>query len=80
MKIQNDIKGKCAQQNEFDFFVADSYARSFRENYECMIKTLGEASMKNGLTTQWKKYEPKIKQHFDAWKQCEQSGGKLKKL
>lgn len=63
-----------------NFFAADTYAPTMREQVLCQIKALGEASMKNGMTTEWKEYEPKFMEHMDSWKQCDTLTEKMKKL
>lgn len=55
-------------------------APSFRESYECQFEALKEVSLQNGMTNEWKKYEPKFRQHLDAWKKCESLTGILRKL
>lgn len=51
-----------------------------RESYECQIKALEQASLQNGMTNEWKKYEAKFKQHLDAWKKCDSLTGILNRL
>lgn len=36
--------------------------------------------MKNGMTNEWKTYEPEFKQHMDAWTRCENVKDELKKF
>lgn len=70
-RIRKDLKVKC---------VADTHSPWLRELFQCAAGAMGEASMKNGMATVWKEYEPKLKQHFAAWKQCNNHGDEMKKL
>lgn len=81
--IQFALLEKCYTQQKFNFFVGDTthvQAPPLRESYECQINALKEASIKNGMTNEWKKYEQKFKQHMDAWKRCESLVGIINKL
>ena len=71
-------EGKCLRKP--NIFVADTYAPSAREKVQCQVNALAKASSMNGFTNEWKEYEPKFKQQFDAWKQCDSLDGKLKKI
>lgn len=62
------------------FFMEETFSLSTREQFLCQVDALGEASIKNGMTHEWNEYQPKFKKHFDAWKQCDQAGGIIKKL
>ena len=72
------MKEKCSVKP--NFFVADTDAPSIREQLQCGVNVLGEASKMNGFTNEWKEYEPKFELHFDAWKQCDSLDGKLKRI
>lgn len=66
--------------NEMAFFEADTYAPTVRDQFLCSITALKEASMKNGMTEEWNKYEMKFKTHTDAWKKCDTLTEKMKKI
>lgn len=56
----------------------DTFAPSLPEQFVCIVGAHGEASNANGLGGEWMKFQPKFKQHLDAWKQCGNAGDKLK--
>lgn len=78
-KIEKDLQDKCIKQNEFNPFAADTHKPSIRETFECQTNALGEASMNNGMTTEWNEYGPQLKQHLNAWKQCDNVDNGLEK-
>lgn len=71
---------KCAKQSKFNFFVADFHEPSVREALQCQINAIGEASTANAMANEWNEYGSKFKKHLDAWKQCVNADGKLKKI
>ena len=68
-KIMKGMEGKCLKKP--NFFVASTFASFGRERRQCEVDAMGEASILNGFTNEWEEYEPKFKQKFDAWKQCD---------
>lgn len=80
-KIEEIMHGKCGVLLESNVFVANTdNAPSIRDKLECLMNALKEASTKNDMSNEWMKYEPKFKQHFDAWKQCDNIDGDVKKF
>lgn len=77
-KIKMEVKGKCLKDTSF--IAADTYAKSVREQFLCAVTALGSASTRNGMTNEWKKYEPKFFEHLALWKKCENVNDKLKKI
>lgn len=65
-----------------NFFIASEeeevFAPTFAEQFECVMDALGEASVANGMTGEWIKFQPKFKAHIDSWKECSQLSDKLK--
>lgn len=73
------MDGRCLE-NPPKFFIAAAYKVSVREQLQCYINALGEASTMNGMTNEWKAYEPEFQQHLDAWKQCDSADDKSEKF
>lgn len=48
------------------------------DQFQCIVDALGEASKANGLADVWTKTQPKLNEHLDAWKKCDNAGSKLK--
>lgn len=40
---------------------------------QCTIDAFGKASAVSGLADEWKKVEPQVEKHFNAFKQCPNS-------
>lgn len=59
---------------------AESFKLSLRKYYECLVDAMGKASTTNGLTDEWKKFQPQFRKHLDLWNQCDRTGGKLKSI
>lgn len=58
-KIQTALKGQCTKSTS-----------KIREELECNANALEEASIKNGLTNQWKTFQPQIEKHLNVSEQC----------
>lgn len=79
-KILRDLNGKCTKQQDFNVLFANTNKPSLRDRLQCEVNAIGESSMKNGMTNEWKKYELKFMLHLDAWKQCDALEDKMKNL
>lgn len=85
-KIVNGINEKCiipyhmAEEVEQREDEVDIFRPTLREAYECVVNVVGEVATKNGMTDEWNEYQPKFKQHLDAWKKCDTLENRLKRF
>lgn len=77
-KFEEYLQNKCLKEpNAYFVNEEDVFTPSLPERAECIVGALAEASSLNGMTNEWKKFQPEIRDRLDAWKKCSNYDEKL---
>lgn len=69
-EISAQVKQQCFAKHDSFETVADTFAPTLPEQFQCLADVLGDASKANGLEEMWTKAQPELQLHIDNWMKC----------